>query len=63
MLNLQLGRPPLLGDVNGDGELSVADITALVALILDDDSNERSDINGDGETSVADVTRLVQMVV
>ncbi len=63
VLNLQLGRPPLLGDVNGDGELSVADITSLVALILDDDSNERSDINGDGETSVADVTRLVQMVV
>ena len=53
----------LIGDVNGDGEVSVADITALANLLLDDTSNERSDVNGDGETSIADMTSLVGILM
>ncbi|MBR3100165.1 MAG: hypothetical protein IKH19_00235 [Muribaculaceae bacterium] len=53
----------LKGDVNGDGEVSIADITLLVSLIMDQTSNPRSDVNGDGETSVADITMLVDIVM
>ena len=53
----------LTGDVNADGELSVADVTALVALVVAHESTERSDVNADGETSVADVTTLVQLLM
>lgn len=51
------------GDVNGDGEVSIADVTALVALVLNDLSNEHSDVNGDGETGIADVTALVGLLL
>lgn len=54
---------PSDGDVNGDGEVSIADVTALVTLVMSGSSNDNSDINGDGETSIADVTTLVNMVM
>ncbi|MBQ4366865.1 MAG: hypothetical protein II786_02120, partial [Muribaculaceae bacterium] len=50
-------------DVNGDGEVGVADVTLLVSLLMSQESNERSDVNGDGETGVADVTALVQILL
>ena len=56
-------KPAITGDVNGDGEVSVADVTALVDLIINQQANERSDVNGDGETSIADVTTLVGLLM
>lgn len=57
----------LRGDVNCDGEVSVADITALIAILLEEDVPEEwmnnADVNGDGEISIADVTSLVSLVV
>lgn len=55
------------GDVNNDGEVSVADITLLVSLVMggeaDEDTRVRADVNLDGEISVADVTALVAIVM
>ena len=62
----EIGEPPaevLTGDVNGDGEVSIADVTMLVSLVVEQSSNPRSDVNGDGETSIADVTRLVTILL
>ncbi|HAP50200.1 MAG TPA: hypothetical protein DCQ56_03150, partial [Porphyromonadaceae bacterium] len=56
-------RESLNGDVNGDGEVSIADVTALVDLVMREADNERSDVNGDGETSVADITSLVTLLM
>ena len=53
----------LVGDVNGDGEVGIADLTMLVSLVMEGTSNERSDVNGDGETGVADVTFLVNILL
>ena len=53
----------ITGDVNGDKEVSIADITALVDLVMRGATNPRSDVNGDGETSVADVTTLVGLLM
>ena len=51
------------GDVNGDGEVNIADVTALVALILSDSPyNPAADINGDGSVTIADVTALVNNI-
>ncbi|MBR1551755.1 MAG: M6 family metalloprotease domain-containing protein [Muribaculaceae bacterium] len=61
-----IGEPPaevLIGDVNGDGEVSIADVTTLVDLLAANSENERSDVNGDGETSIADVTMLVTILL
>ena len=54
---------PVAGDVNGDGELSIADLTMLADLVRNQDSNKRSDVNGDHETSIADATTLVALLM
>ncbi|MBR1550946.1 MAG: family 16 glycosylhydrolase [Muribaculaceae bacterium] len=62
--------PPtmLTGDVNKDGEISVADITALVNIILENETPAiadfpTADVNKDNEISVADVTALVNIII
>ena len=60
--------PVLNGDVNADGSISVADVTALVNIILGRDERGQydprvADVNGDGSISVADVTTLVNLIL
>lgn len=57
----------LVGDVNGDGTLSILDATLiqeyLVGIVQFDDSQKAfGDVNGDGTISVTDVTMLQKYV-
>lgn len=63
-----LKKPVLLGDVNRDGEISIADVTALVNIILGKDTEEQydhlaADVNQDGDITIADVTALVNYIL
>ena len=54
------------GDVNGDGYITVADVTALIDYLLSENSNyydPMADVNGDGVISVTDVTALIDMLL
>ena len=53
----------LVGDVNGDGAISISDVTVLVDIILVGGDNPIADVNGDGMVSVADVTLLVDIIL
>ena len=62
----------LKGDVNRDGKQSIADVTALVNIILgkvteennpDDYDFKAADVNNDGSRSIADVTALVNIIL
>lgn len=55
----------LPGDINGDGEVNVSDVTALINKILgtSDYSDAVCDINGDGEINVSDVTALINQIL
>ncbi len=57
----------LKGDINGDREVNVADVTTLVDYILGKNPtncNESAcDINGDKEINVSDVTSLVDIIL
>lgn len=56
----------LIGDVNGDGSISIADVTALVNIVLGrtaEYDETVADVNGDGSVSVADVTALVNQIL
>ncbi len=61
--------PPLrytIGDVNEDGEVSIADVTALVNIILGKQASfrmELADTNEDQDVSIADVTALVNIIL
>lgn len=50
-------------DVNGDGEVTVSDINAVISFILNPDKDspimERADVNGDGEINIADVNLVI----
>ncbi|MBQ6189077.1 MAG: dockerin type I repeat-containing protein [Bacteroidaceae bacterium] len=58
------------GDINYDGLISIADVTALVNIILGKDNNkpyqynhDAADVNTDGTISIADVTALVNIIL
>ena len=57
----------LLGDVNGDGNLDVADATLLISYILGENPNpfhlELANIIDDGVIDVTDVSALINMIL
>ena len=57
--------PKATGDINGDGEVNVSDVTALINKILGSStySDAVCDINGDGEINVSDVTALINLIL
>jgi hypothetical protein len=52
------------GDVNGDGEVNIADINAVIAVILGGGgSNTSGDVNADGEINIADVNAIINIIL
>ncbi len=54
------------GDVNGDNEVSIADVNALVDAILADTGMvdiALYDVNGDGEVNIADVNAVIDLII
>ena len=51
------------GDVNGDSEVNIADINAVIAVILGGDSNTAADVNGDSEINIADINAVIDIIL
>ena len=56
-------QPGVPGDVNGDGEVSIADVNAVIDMILSGIQDQSGDVNGDGEVGIADVNSLIDMIL
>ena len=67
-------EPPLpdpfdinIGDVNGDGEINIADINKLIDILFGDFANydvrQRSDVNHDGELNIADINGIIDILL
>jgi hypothetical protein len=54
---------PIRGDLNGDGEVNIADVNAVVDAILSENSAEIYDFDGDGEVTISDVMALLNYVL
>lgn len=59
-----------VGDVNKDGDVTIADVTALVNIILGKDDttpykydHKAADVNGDKGITISDVTALVNIIL
>lgn len=56
----------LKGDVNLDGEITIADINAIIQVILggqvSDDLRGRADVNEDKEVTVADINSVIDLI-
>lgn len=57
----------MIGDTDGDGKVSIADVTALIDCLLSGDLTEinavNADVDGDGRISIADVTELIDRLL
>ena len=57
----------ILGDLNGDGALTIGDVTKLISIVLNGNYDpsllDCADMNGDGTLTVSDVTRLIAIVL
>lgn len=69
-IEVRYARAPLRGDVNSDGKVTIADVTALVNVILGKDNvepykydHDAADVNGDSLITIADVTALVNVIL
>lgn len=57
-------EPTLKGDVNGDGIVTITDVTAVINVITGADMTyERTaDVNGDGIVTISDVTEVINNI-
>ena len=58
-------KKPDRGDVNGDGNVEISDVTALIDLLLGGGtiSNPVADCNQDGSVNISDVTALINYLL
>ena len=56
-----------VGDVNGDGEINIADINKLIDILLGGFANydvwQRCDVNYDGELNIADINGIIDILL
>lgn len=53
----------ITGDVNNDGEVTIADVNAVINVILGGSSSQRADVNNDGEITIADVNSIIDIIL
>jgi formylglycine-generating enzyme required for sulfatase activity len=56
-------QPVVHGDVNGDGEITIADVNAVIDVILSGAGDSSADVNDDGEISIADVNEVINLIL
>lgn len=61
------GDDILRGDVNGDGEVNIIDVNAIINIILgaqvESDIKERADLTGDSEVTISDINALIDILL
>ena len=57
----------IIGDVNGDREVNIADINAVINIILGKDASadylRRADVNKDDEINISDVNKIIEIIL
>ena len=64
---IQVEKPSdtIKGDVNGDGFVDVADISAIISIMAGEDTgfdSSNADVNGDGNIDVADISSVIDIM-
>ena len=53
----------LKGDVNGDGEVNIADVNCIIEVILGGETDNDCDVNEDKEVNIADVNLVIDIIL
>ena len=57
-------EPTIKGDVNGDGEVTIADVNVVIERILHPQQEvPAADVNADGEVTIADVNAVIEVIL
>ncbi len=51
------------GDVNGDGNLDIDDLTFIIQAILEGGDAPSLDVNGDGQNDIDDVICMIDILL
>lgn len=57
-----VGDATVVGDVNGDGSVDVADISAIITMMAEGTESDAADVNGDGSVDVADISAVITIM-
>ena len=61
------GATVMIGDVNNSGDVTIADVTALIDYLLSGDASNinlaAADCNNSGDVTIADVTALIDYLL
>ena len=61
--NIQAILDHVPGDVNIDSEVNIADVNAVINIILSGNSDSLGDVNGDGEVNIADINAVIDIIL
>lgn len=53
----------IMSDVNNDGEVNIADVNAIISIILGQESTPSADVNNDAEVNIADVNLIINIIL
>jgi hypothetical protein len=60
----QIVEDLFIGDVNLDFEVNIADVNAVIDMILcGNTSSAAADVNGDGEINIADINAVINIIL
>ena len=59
----EVSSQTLVGDVDEDGNVNITDVTALIDMLLSDNTKPSGDVNGDGQINITDVTDLIDILL
>ena len=60
----QIVEDIFMGDVNCDLEINIADVNAVIDMILGGNGNtSAADVNGDGEINIADINAVIDIIL
>ena len=56
------GHSEKLGDIDGDGSVTVKDTLDIIRTVVNNTTIENGDVNGDGKVSLVDVIRIMKLI-
>ena len=56
---------PVYGDVDGDGEVNISDISAIIDILLRGSNGDisRADVDGNGEVNISDINIVIDIIL
>ena len=55
--------PGVVGDVDGNGEVNISDVNAIIDIILSGRADTAGDVDGNGEVNISDINAIISLIL